>query len=98
MREGEVGYGTGGWGVSKCSREGRGDRSNLARNRGQKECVFTVNFEFTFAQMCFSVPREVLVVSDPPAFFLSVFPLLTNTTQHTHSHKHTHLRNKMNSC
>ena len=91
--------GGGGWiwgdgGVSKCSGGGGGHRSNLGRNRRKKECVFTVNFQFTFAQMCCLVPRRSFSSfwTPPPPFFLlspMCFPFLTKTPTHTHTHTHT---------
>lgn len=85
VREGEVRS----WG----RRMGGGHKSNLGRNRAKKECVFMVNFEFSFAQMCCLVLWEVLVVLDPPLFLLCALPLLTNTT---HTLTHTHALKELN--
>ena len=101
LREEEVRFRGGGvapewWGTGAASNgtEGR-------KKERKKECVFTVHFQFTLAQMCHLVPKHSLMVSGPPpiqSFIVPQFLHLHNTHFHTDTHTHTLLKNKMYSC
>lgn len=94
-REGEVGFWRGGrqgceemkWGCVEAQEKPGTERE------GKKETVFTVHFQFTFAQMCCLKPQEVLVgltllsslcvcvCGTPAPLFFSL-----NITTHRHNH------------
>lgn len=55
---------------------------------GKKETVFTVNFQFTFAQMCSLKPQEVLV----GLTLLSSLCVCGFLSLYITTHRHNHLR------